>query len=157
MLGESCFIRRCRTEDALFVTDAPRRAADPEGLLRRLERSPDWTAVPDGGLTRLDPSPALWGALMRAIPPAEAARPERWPAYPFLVACANRLCFKPVAPEIQPVAPLRLTLKRLEAGELDRLQAELPQLVAALQREKKPLPEAAGRIILHCMSCIKKE
>lgn len=147
LLGVPCFIRRSRAQDALLVTDAPRRAPI-EQLTARLSQSGDWIARPETGLLHLDPSPALWRRLMADAPICPERWPEAYSAYPFLASCALRLTLEPVLPELQPIGPLRLTLKALEAGDFDTLQNELPQILAALLRRHDPLPEAAGRYVL---------
>ena len=148
-LGVSCFIRRSRREDALFVTDVLlRKGRDTETALDALRRQKDWILIPEGRLIHLDPAPELWHRLIDSAPRCGVGRPEQYPEYPFLAACALRLVKEPVPADMQPVAPLRLTLKRLEAGELGRLQEELPPLAAVLQRKHSALPEAAGWYIL---------
>ena len=148
LLGVPCFIRRSRNEDALLVTDALRVARDADELPERLEQSGDWQVRRDGDLLQLDPSPALWQKLILAAPLCNEYRPEAYPDYPFLASCAIRLSQMNVPAEKQPLAPLRMTLKCLEAGEFKRLQEELPQAVAVLQRKHSPLPGAAGLYIL---------
>lgn len=156
VLGVPCFIRRSRRPDALLVTDAPRNAPDGR-TAERIEATGDWIALPERGLLHLEPSPALWKAIAEAAPRCGERRPEAYPAYPFLASCALRLAMASTPPEAQPADVLRLTLKRLEAGEYARLQEELPPLVAVLQRNRAPLPEAAGRYILYELEHLKKE
>ena len=151
LLGVPCFIRRSRARDALLVTDAPRRAPARE-LLARLQASGEWTARVEAGLLQLDPSPALWRRLILEAPPCTERSPEAYHGFPFLVSCALRLTAAPVPPELQPTDPLRLTLKALEAGELDALQDELPRMLAVLLRSHMPLPEAAGRYVLSVLA-----
>ena len=148
LLGVPCFIRRSRNEDALLVTDALRTGRDADALLERLEQSGDWQVRRDDYLLQLDPSPALWQKLILSAPPCDEYRPEAYPDYPFLASCAIRLAHMNVPAEKQPLAPLRMTLKYLEAGEFNRLQDDLPQAVAVLQRKHSPLPGAAGLYIL---------
>ena len=108
--------------------------------------------MPEGQLLHIDPSPELWRELIASAPRCETGVPEQYPDYPFLASCALRLVSEAVPPDIQPVEPLRLTLKYLEAGEMNRLQEELPPMVAVLQRKHAPLPEAAGWYILNRMN-----
>ena len=149
LLGVPCFIRRSRAENALFITDAVRKAANAAAMMDRLAQSGKWCAWREGDLLQLDPSPALWHELMISAPLCAERRPEAYPDYPFLASCALRLAAGNVPAEIQPVEPLRMTLKLLEAGELGRIQEELPRTVAVLQRNHMPLPEAAGLYILN--------
>ena len=151
LLGVPCFIRRSRSGGALFAADALMRTDGPEDLANRLNQSGEWTAVRDGRLLQIDPSPALWRRLINEAPVCNEKRPEAYPAYPFLVSCALRLASEAVPAEIQPEGPLRRTLKRLEAGEYERLQDELPAEVAVLQRRRQPLPAAAGLYILSAL------
>ncbi len=156
LLGVPCFIRRSRDNGALFASDGMMKTGEPERLLERLEQSGDWTAVRDGRLLQIDPSPVLWRRLMQTAPECNEKEPEAYsPAYPFLVSCALILASAPTSPEVQPVSPLRMTLKHLEAGEYGLLQEELPRTVAVLQRKHEPLPTAAGLYILHQIRSIK--
>ena len=107
--------------------------------------------IPEGNMLHIDPGPELWCGLILSAPRFEVGGVEQYPAYPFLASCALRLVMEPMPPDMHPVAPLRLTLKYLEAGEMDRLQDELPPLVAVLQRKHSVLPEAAGWYILNWM------
>ena len=150
LLGVPCFIRRSRSADALFVTDALARGG--EEALERLSLSPDWHCRREGGLLQADPSPALWQRLMGEAPLCMTFRMDGQTPWPFLLSCAARLAEKTVPPDVQPVMPLRMTLKYLEAGEIERLQQELPPIVAELQRRRLPLPQAAGQYILSYIS-----
>ena len=148
LLGVPCFIRRSRSPDALFISDLPRRTVDAEDIVRRLEAGGQWRTWMRNGLLELDPAPLLWHSLIRSAPRV-APRPQDWYAdYPFLAACARRLIADSPPPERQPVDPLRLTLKRLDAGELDLLERELPPILALLLRRREPLPAAAGLYVL---------
>ncbi len=151
LLGVPCFVRRSRREDALFVTDVLRRVQDAEPVMKALRQSGNWTVIPDGDMLHIDPGPELWRGMIVSAPRCVIGEAERYPDHPFLVSCALRLVREPVPPDTQPVDPLRLTLKYLEAGEMDRLQEELPPLIAVLQRTHSVLPEAAGWYILNQM------
>ena len=152
-LGVSCFIRRCRSADALFVSDASLRTDDPLQLLDRLSSSGSWCAQIDHGLLKIDPSPSAWLSLMRQMPYPKDLCPKQT-ARPILTAWALRLCLADTPAEQQPYAPLRQTLKRLDAKEYDLLEAELPKAIALIQRQHKPLPTAAGRYILYDLEAI---
>ena len=130
------------------MTDALGRAVEADQVLDRLSRDGSWSFRREGGLMQLDPGPDLWQRIMASAPAAAHIPMDERTAYPFLQSCANRLVSETVPPERQPVAPLRLTLKCLEAGELSRLQDELPMEVAVLKRKHEPLPTAAGLYIL---------
>ena len=148
LLGVPCFIRRSRDPGFLFVTDALGRAVEADQVLDRLSRDGSWRFRREEGLMHLDPGPELWQKIMASAPAAAHIPLDEGTAYPFLQSCANRLVSETVPPERQPVRPLRLTLKCLEAGELSRLQDELPMEIAVLQRKHEPLPTAAGLYIL---------
>ena len=148
LLGVPCFVRRSREEDALFATDALRRTDHPDALRARLADSGEWRAWERSGLLLIDPEAAAWTRLMAGFPSPTRLRPEDYPADPLLAAWALRICAESVAYEKQPVAPLRMTLKRLDAGETEQLLVELPAAVSVIQRSHRPLPEAAGRCIL---------
>ena len=132
LLGVPCFIRRSRDPGFLFVTDALSRAGEADQVLCRLSRDGSWSFRREGGLMQLDPGQALWQKIMASAPEAAPVPMDEQTAYPFLQACANRLVSETVPPERQPVAMLRLTLKCLEAGEIDRLQDELPVEIAVV-------------------------
>ncbi|HSK69989.1 MAG TPA: hypothetical protein VLA21_12070, partial [Candidatus Limnocylindria bacterium] len=68
IIGSAGFIRRDRSQQALFVSDFPARApAQAARLLERLAQS-GWTAEANGGLCRMDFSPARFRAFFASLP-----------------------------------------------------------------------------------------
>ena len=120
-------------------------------MLRRIKADTGWQAWAENGLLMLDPGHALWQELVRLAPRTPRTAPERYGESAYLAAWALRLTAEAVAPDRQPVAPLRETLKSLEAADLARLENELPPMIAVLQHHHEPLPEAAGHYILHVL------
>ena len=68
LLGVPCFIRRCRREDALLVTDALRQVQDREKVLDRLRASGQWSFIIDGNKLLVDPSGRGWERILSAAP-----------------------------------------------------------------------------------------
>ncbi len=150
-LGVPCFVRRCRQPDALLASDLPRRVPDPEPILVRLAATGRWLYTLRDGLLLLDPSTAAWHTLITEAPRSAPRQQEAYPAYPFLAACALRLAARETDPADHPIALLRRTLKRLDAGEFALLQDELPAAFAVLLRRHEPPPTAAGLYTLDAL------
>ncbi len=150
-------LRRSRDHSALFVTDALRRTDTPQIVMDRLMSNGQWQCASVGRhMLLIDPSPALWRRIMDIAPHAHDLPDHIVRTYPFLVSCARRVCQVPIPFMNQPVTALRHTLIRLEENALAQLQDELPEMVAVLQRQHKPLPEAAGHYILYHLEQIKE-
>ena len=136
------FLRRDQG-DGLLISDYPRFAGADE-ITARLVRAGYRVELRDG-LAHVDGGADRYVRLIR-----ESACPQAPPREDTLAlgALARRLARENVPPEEQPLAPLRLTLKYLDAGDLDGLYRALALAIALLQREKRPLPAAAGKWIL---------
>ena len=157
LLGVPCFIRRCRREDALLVTDALRQVRDREKVLDRLRASGQWSFIIDGNKLLVDPSDRGWERILSAAPAITERRIEAYPADPFLAYCALRVSSEPTAVELQPIDLTRKMLKYLDEGDLARLRREFPPAAARLLRLRAPLPEAAGRYILAYILNMKED
>ncbi len=138
------FLRRDRLGTALFVTDYGKRTTDISAALSALAEA-QLTVEEKNGLWRLDLTNEGWTALIQSIPPCAVppATDENLPLY----SLAVRLTRHPVDAAMQPVAPIRLTLLCLDAGDTGRLLRELPPLLADCLKQHLPVPEAAGRLI----------
>lgn len=138
------FLRRDQREDALFVSDFPRfgppeRAAariEAAGFLLRLEK----------GLAHIDAGPERYRALLEALPLPCPGQPTEETLR--LHGLALRLWRAQTPLALQPPAPLRLTLKLLDAQTpLPRLPGLLCPALAELQRQGLPLPSGVGQLL----------
>lgn len=145
------FLRRDQG-DGLLISDYP-RFGDAEEITGRLLRA-GYRVELRGDLACLDGLPEKYAGLIREcvwvpVPPRQDTLA--------LWALAQRLIREDVPPEEQPLGALRLTLKRLDAGDLAGLYGALAPEIARLQREKRPLPAAAGAWILCALADGKGE
>ena len=143
------FLRRAQEGDALFISDLPRHMENAEGVLAALA-GVGFRAEEKNGLLYIDGTEEKYRALAERFPPCPPPDFDGQNAY--LYSLALRLLRHSVPPGEQPPALLRLTLKALDAGDESGLARELPPLLAACQRKKKPLPTAAGQMILDYLS-----
>lgn len=149
-LDAPCMLRICRDDGCLFVTDFPARRPERSGDAERLLKGDGWAVSRAGSLWRLDPGPALWGQIIESVPKEELPDPSSVSLA--LYSAARRLTGADVPAGLQPVLPLRVVLKAVDAGDADRVLRFLPAFLSALQREKKPLPQAAGRLIVWALN-----
>ena len=138
------FLRRDWAADGLLVSDYPRHCTDAEAVDAALQAAGFTVAAADG-LRRIDGSPAQYRQLLSSLPEAKLPPPTDESLY--LWGLAQRLLRGEREPARQPIAPLRLTLKCLDAGDTDMLIRLLPPLLAACQRCGQPLPAGAGTLI----------
>lgn len=143
------FLRRGLEDGALFVSDYPRRCAEAKSVTERLKNA-GFEVLVENGLAFLDGSREKYRALMEALPSSFAVQPREETLR--LYALAQRLCRAQTPPDLQPLPLIGLTLKYLDAEDPEGLLRRLPPLLAAAQRSHQPLPEAAGRLILHYLS-----
>ena len=136
------FLRRDRG-GGLFVSDYPRYPGGGNVTLA-LQRAGFRVRV-DGPLAYLNLAPAQIEEKAAACP-IESPAPTDEALFPW--ALANRLIRNggPVAEDDMPF--VCLTLKRLDAGDLNALAKALSPLSALRQRQRRPLPAAIGRLIL---------
>ena len=141
------FVRRAAGEEALFVTDAPRRleTAARQATLEAMAAAGFCIVCTDNGLWSVDLTDARWRALV--LDP-------QWPmrcAFPTEVRLlgvyqlARLLAAHPAPWPQQPLQPLRAVFKRLDTPqELMRVAPELIAECAGLLRKGEPLPAAAA-------------
>lgn len=147
--GERCFLRRSFTDDALWVSDLPRRTGDTDVLRdieRRLMRLDIQCRTYDGsGLWRLDLTMDGYAALVRGLPLAPPPLPIDDALHPAYALC-RLLCLHPAPLHAQPLEPLRAALKRMDGAPQAMLQIIQPTHIrcAELLRLKQPLPSAMG-------------
>ncbi len=136
------FLRRARADEWLLVSDFPRFSG--ENVSARLADA-GWRCARQGETLLLDLTPARYALLIASLPPARgiALTDDNLPRF----SLVKRLAREAVAPERQPVAPLRLTLKYLGTREESRLYALLPPMIAALLRAGEALPAAVAGLL----------
>ena len=141
------FVRRAAGEDALFVTDAPRRleTAARQAELAAMAEAGFCVSVTDNCLWSIDLTEARWRALV--LEP-QWPMPCAFPAEVRLHAVyrlARLLAAHPAPWPQQPLQPLRAVFKRLDAPqELMRVAPELTAHCARLLRKGQSLPSAAA-------------
>ena len=139
-----CMLRLCRQQDALFVTDAPRRAADPKLAAARLTAR-GFTVREDRGLFLIDPSPDMWGEVIAQAPREPLT--EDGSASLFLRSLCIRLLKAPLGDAKDEAPALRILLKAADLRDEKPVLSSFPPMLAALLREKRPLPGGAGRYL----------
>lgn len=147
--GEGCFLRRDARDEALWVSDLPRRAdaQTVEAVRRRLAQA-GFCSQPEEGLLRVDATLARYEGLLAGLPDALPPLPSDDALHPAYALCRLWL-LSPSAPlERQSLHPLRCLLKRLQRPaellqQIPRLHAES----AALLRRREPQPRAAGLVL----------
>ena len=143
-LGAPCMLRRCGSEDALFITDYPRRHEDGAEKAARLEED-GFSLREEQGLWLIDPSPAFWLSVIREAPEEKPVPAGETSV--FLLSIILVLTRDTVPAQRQPVLLLRAALKALDsrcAGPVLRL---FPPAISEYKRKHLPLPEAAGRYL----------
>ncbi len=141
------FARRAAQDAYLLVSDAPQRLLNPERAKAALEHAGLLAAVGDK-LWYLDAPFSWYAQLANALPQAAPQRPEKDAHLPLWHLCRT-LFAHPAPVETQPLDTVRKVLKAMETGEKAILDLNLclPPHLAALLREKKPLPTLAGGLI----------
>lgn len=137
------FLRRDQGE-GLYVSDFPRFPGKEKVEKALMEAG--FSLSIQGNAARIDGSREKYISLLRSLPePCEISLTEENFA---LHQLGKRLAKQSVPLEAQPLSPILITLKALDEGNLPALLSLLPPILALLQREKKPLPAAAGKLIL---------
>ena len=137
------FLRRDQG-DGLFISDYPRHGEE-ERVTRAIE-SAGFTVSIDNGLARIDGTRDTYEALLGNCQAFAVLKSSEENSY--LYALAQRLARTQTPWAQQPLAPIRLVLKCLDAEEFHTLEEKLPPMIAFLQREHQPLPAAAGILLL---------
>ena len=136
------FLRRDQEEKGLLISDFPRHGANDAKRIREAGFSVE---ISDG-MARIDGTEETYRALIASLPMPEACEPGEQDLY--LHSLAIRLAKADTPAGDQPLAPIRLVLKCLDVGDLESLKRKLPPMIALLQRQHRPLPSAAGKLIL---------
>lgn len=145
------FLRRDQG-DALFISDFPRHG-ETESICAALERA-GFTLIIEKGLASIDATQEKYRALIQSLPETDHCIPSD--ANLYLYSLGKRLASMDVPFERQPLSSIRFVLKSLDAKDLSTLSRHFPPLLARLQREKKDLPAAAGKLILAALSAPAK-
>lgn len=130
----------------LLVSDYP-RFPGAEEITARIRRA-GYAVLIRERLAYLDGTEEKYEALLRPLLPAPDPAPGE--DMPLLESLARRLCREDMS--FRPCAALRIALKAWDAGDLSGLYAALAPEIARLQREKLPLPAAAGVLILAALN-----
>jgi hypothetical protein len=149
LLGAACFLRRSRSDEAFFITDAPRRLAQSQLALltSELTRYGYVIRLTPRGLWQIDLGEDRLRALVATLLPSGAllipAQSERLDVY----ALTQLLYLHPAPWDAQPKEPLRALLKRYDrpAEFADCARKQLENC-AELLRLHLPLSSAAANV-----------
>lgn len=141
------FVRRAAGEEALFVTDAPRR-------LEPGKRGAAANAMAEAGFQISETANGLWTVDLTDTRWRALLLEPQWPftcAFPAEVRLhgvyqlARLLAAHPTFWPEQPLEPIRAVLKRLDAPQtLVQVAPDILAQCAILLRKGKPLPSAAA-------------
>lgn len=145
------FLRRDQG-DQLLASDYPRH--DGADAITAAIQAAGYQIFIERGIARMDGSRKKYAALISTLPPIEIPPPTDG-TLP-LHALALRLVRAQTPFQDQPIAPIRLTLKCLDAGDFSALLRQLPPQLALLQRHHQPLPAAAGHLIFSVLANSRK-
>jgi len=128
VLGKPFFLRRCKDDDHLFVSDLPRRTphAALAVILLSLESSGFvGTIVPEENLLYIDATLARYESLLEDLPNATdtLVLPHDDALHPAYALC-RLLLHHPAPLHQQPLAPLRRVLKWTQAEPASSLPAD---------------------------------
>ena len=138
------FLRRDKGP-GLFISDFPRLGEVPAKAAEAALQAAGFRASLSGGLARIDGVLEKYRALDEATPLlAPPAQEDTLPLY----ALGLHIARTGGAVTAESLPLLRLTLKALDGEPLPRLYPLLAPAVALCQREKIPLPAAAGKWML---------
>lgn len=145
--GHPPFLRRSQGEDSLLCTDAPRRLPHPEAVLKLL-LGKGLILAEENGLWFLDVPLRHYEVLSRELPVTPPPMPEDQALMDIWALCGLLLAH-PCPVSSQPLEPVRLTLKAIEAGsgQAEALARDLPPRLAVMLRQKSPLPALAGSLL----------
>ena len=142
------FLRRDQREDALFISDFPRFGPPEQAVARN--QAAGFHLTLENGLAHLDAGPERYQALLESLPAPAPGTPGEETLR--LHARALRLWRAQTPPALQPLAPLRLTLKLLDAQTpLSRLPGLLCPALAEIQRRGLPLPSGVGQLLFQAL------
>lgn len=147
--GASCFVRLCASDDALWVTDLPRRTESVEAARKALDAL-GVTCTEDGaaGLWRLDWTREAWRGRLLALPAKPPPFPRDEALHPAYALC-RLLLLHPTPLERQPMEQVRAVCKRASGAPeaLLRLVSPLHGESARRLRAGEPVAYGAGQVL----------
>jgi len=136
------FLRRDQSSEYLFVSDYP-RFPGAEDVTRSIERA-GFSVFAEAGLAHITPQSDTLFLLLSSLPcPRSAPRDDTLYAH----SLARRLLSQGAPESGQPVRELMQWMKRLDEKD-PFVFADIGAYCALCQREKRPLPSLAGKMIL---------
>ena len=146
-LGARGFLRICREDDALWVSDAARRECRLAEIIAALEREGiDSRIDAENGLWYLDWSAARWEAFADELPLQPPALPEAEELHEAYALCRLYLAHPHAQRNLRPAR----RLLKLVDGPADRLLKEIPAMTEqAAQNIRQGLPAGfeAGQLL----------
>ncbi|MDD3214264.1 MAG: hypothetical protein PHY64_11350 [Eubacteriales bacterium] len=152
LIGPSAFVRRAKTDDALYISDAPRRLP-PEALIlleETLNKNEFCCRITNRGLWEIDLADERLLALLHSYPHGSNPKIPKdnalLPAYALI-----RLLQKHPAPWAkQPRGPIRAILKRMNLSQAEMNPVLQPLLETCAERLRKglPLPSEAATALM---------
>ena len=131
----------------LFVSDYPRGGGEAE--ITAALRAAGFCVTVQNQIARIDGTREKYAALLGTF---HAAAPLPTDETLFLYALAQRLIRARTPIREQPVHLLGWTMKCLEMDAWEELRQRLPAQIALCQRERVPLPSAAGELIWNALT-----
>lgn len=158
LMPARCFVRVCRTDDALWVSDLPRRFSQWRDTVRTLETAGFRCRLRrEDGLLSVDLSEGAWLCAVQSLPDSLPVLPAREALHPVYALCRVWM-LHPCAWADEPLPVLRRVTK-LTSGSEDALLRAVPKLhqeAAQSLREGGPCAYGAGRW-LACWLAEKEE
>ncbi|MBQ8080895.1 MAG: hypothetical protein IJ240_03250, partial [Clostridia bacterium] len=127
LMGSIGFLRLDRDDRFLFISDLPRRKQFFSETQAALEQNGFTACIDPALLLHIDLTEARWRRLMTAAP---AQKLWYCFSYPTLSTQARIWIERETPVHLQPILPLRMTLKLLDTGELGTLARRLPPWTA---------------------------
>lgn len=156
LTGSRAFVRRAKTDDAMYVSDAPRRLEkDALSLLEyQLNQNGFDCHVTENGLWKIDLTDSRLFALLHTYPDAENAdipeKNEDLPVYGLF-----RILKKHPAPwKRQPREIIRALLKRMDQPreEMNRISQPILEICAEKLRKGMTLPSEAAPMLAYWLN-----
>ena len=144
------FLRRDRDPAYLFISDFP-RFDEAEGAAERLRSAGFSVWMADDGLAHIDAEEEKYAAFFRSLPLMPVSMTDD---NLFAFALARRLNEAGTPIESQPLRRLGQWMKQLDA-ENRHVLSDIAAYAARCQRERLPLPSAAGKLIFCALSLAK--
>lgn len=147
LLPQGAFLRICRDDRAMWISNWPAKTADVQEILFRLNEM-GFAAEVDGGLCRMDWSEEAWQQLLKTFDATLPPLPVKEKYHQAYALCRFWLLHpQPFAEEVLPV--LRKVIKLAEGPEEQLLAAVKPlhEQAAMNWRETGFCAHAAGLVL----------